>query len=60
MKFSVLICTYQRHELLDKALSALIDATDEKPDQVVVVNGGDERANWVVERGRIEEVKWSS
>ena len=47
--FSVLICTYNRHELLRKALHALIAETVEKPDQVVVVNGGDERADAVVE-----------
>jgi len=49
MTFSVLICTYNRHELLQKALDALIEGTEEKPDQVVVVNGGDERADQVVE-----------
>jgi GT2 family glycosyltransferase len=49
MKFSVLICTYQRHELLDKALSALVDGTLEKPDEIVVVNGGDQRADEVVD-----------
>jgi GT2 family glycosyltransferase len=49
MKFSVLICTYNRHKLLEKALYALIEGTEEKPDQVVVVNGGDERADRVVE-----------
>ncbi len=47
--FSVLICTYQRHELLDKALDALLLKTVEKPDQVVIVNGGDERADRIVE-----------
>jgi GT2 family glycosyltransferase len=49
MKFSALICTYQRHELLDKALSALVDGTVEKPDEIVVVNGGDQRADEVVD-----------
>lgn len=48
MTVSVLICTYNRHELLDQALRALIDGTDEKPDEVVIVNGGDERADAVV------------
>ena len=43
--FSVLICTCQRHELLQKALHSLLEATTEKPDQVVVVNGGEERAH---------------
>jgi len=46
--FSVLICTYNRHQLLDKALTAVIEEAEEKPDQVVVVNGGDERADEVV------------
>lgn len=48
MKFSVLICTYNRHELLHKALRSLVEGTDEKPDQIVVVNGGDEQADAVV------------
>jgi glycosyltransferase involved in cell wall biosynthesis len=47
--FSVLICTYNRHKLLRKALQALIENTEEKPDQVVVVNGGDQRADRVVQ-----------
>lgn len=46
--FSVLICTHNRHELLAQALHALVEETEEKPDQVVVVNGGDERADRVV------------
>jgi GT2 family glycosyltransferase len=50
MTLSVLICTYNRHELLGMALRALIDGSVEKPDQVVVVNGGDERADRVVEQ----------
>ncbi len=48
MRFSVLICTNNRHELLRGALGALIDRTQEKPDEVVVVNGGDENADGVV------------
>ena len=48
MNFSVLICTFNRHEMLARALAALIERTDEKPDQVVVVNGGDEQADRVV------------
>lgn len=47
-KFSVLICTFNRPELLAQCLKALIQSTDEKPDQVVVVNGGDERADAIV------------
>lgn len=49
MKLSVLICTYNRHELLRSALRALIEETIEKPDQVVIVNGGDEKADQVVQ-----------
>lgn len=49
METSVLICTYNRHELLREALEALVLGTDEKPDQLVIVNGGDERADCVVE-----------
>ena len=54
--FSVLICTYNRPEMLALALNALIERTDEKPDQVVVVNGGDERSDRVVQgySGRAE------
>src|SRR5690349_13160325 len=48
MTFSVLICTYNRPELLEKCLRALIEDTLEKPDQVVIVNGGDENADNVV------------
>jgi glycosyltransferase involved in cell wall biosynthesis len=44
MKFSVLICTYNRPELLQQALQALIEETEEKPDQVVVVNGSIEQS----------------
>jgi GT2 family glycosyltransferase len=47
--FSVLICTYNRPDLLQISLSALIDKTIEKPDQVVVVNGGDERSDSIVQ-----------
>lgn len=47
--FSVLICTYNRPDLLKISLPALIDNTMEKPDQVVVVNGGDERSDLIVQ-----------
>jgi len=50
MRFSVLICTYNRHHLLSQALTALVDGTEEKPDEIVVVNGGDDRADQVVEK----------
>lgn len=49
MTFSVLICTYNRPGLLAGALAALIDGTREKPDEVVVVNGGGPDADRVVE-----------
>ena len=55
--FSVLICTYQRNYLLGKALRSLIEHTDEKPDEVVVVNGGDERADQVVRAYQSSGVK---
>jgi GT2 family glycosyltransferase len=55
MKFSVLICTYNRPELLAQCLDALIRGTTEKPDQIVVVNGGDERADEVVGRLTTED-----
>lgn len=50
MTFSVLICTYNRHELLAQCLHALIEGTTVKPDQVVVVNGGSHEADEVVRR----------
>jgi GT2 family glycosyltransferase len=46
--FSVLVCTYNHPEMLEMALNALINRTDEKPNQVVVVNGGDERSDQLV------------
>src|SRR5437588_4349042 len=49
MKLSVLICTYNRDNLLTKCLDALVYRTIDKPDQVIVVNGGDKRADDVVE-----------
>ncbi len=48
MNFSVLICTFNRADLLQQCLDALIDRTTEKPDEVVVVNGGDARADELV------------
>lgn len=46
--FSVLICTYNRPDMLEMSLRALIDRTIEKPDQVVIVNGGDDRSDALV------------
>jgi GT2 family glycosyltransferase len=48
MKFSVLICTYNRHEMLARCLRALLERCAEKADEVVVVNGGDDRTDEVV------------
>ena len=47
--FSVLICTCNRHELLGGALRSLVAGTIEKPDQIVVVNGGGDRSDAIVE-----------
>lgn len=47
-RFTVLLCTYNRHDLLKLALESIIRGTVEKPDEVVVVNGGDERADEAV------------
>lgn len=47
-EFSVLICTYNRHDMLGRALNALIRSTTEPPDEVVVVNGGDTRADEII------------
>lgn len=46
---SVLLCTYNRPQLLDQALQALIETTEEKPDQVVIVNGGGTETDRLVE-----------
>jgi len=48
MTFSVLICTYNRPHLLARSLAALIEDTTEKPDQVIIVNGGGEDTDQVV------------
>lgn len=48
MKCSVLICTYNRPEMLQCCLSALVDKTAEKPDEIVIVNGGDSLADQIV------------
>jgi len=52
MKFSVLICTYNRPDLLAQCLGVLIERTDEKPNEIVVVNGGDEQADEIIETSR--------
>jgi len=48
MKISVLICTYNRPDMLAKCLDALICRTLEKPDEIIIVNGGDERTDELV------------
>lgn len=48
-RVSVLICTAGRPELLDRAIESLVRGT-RVPDQLVVVNGGDDEANQVVAR----------
>jgi GT2 family glycosyltransferase len=57
-RVSVLICTYNRPELLAQCLDALITRTSEKPDQIVVVNGGDDRADNVVRAQQAEAEKF--
>ena len=44
---SVLICTYNRHDLLAGVLRSLF-AADPRPSEVVIVNGGDDRADTAV------------
>ena len=40
MKTTVLICTYNRGNLINGTLCAIIKNQLKKPDQVVIVNGG--------------------
>ncbi len=40
MKISILICTYNRGNLINGALSSLIEKQTRRPDEIVVVNGG--------------------
>jgi GT2 family glycosyltransferase len=47
-RFSVLICTYNRPELLRGVLRSLLVSAAEAPDQIVVVNGGNMRADDIV------------
>ncbi len=49
IKVSVLLCTYNRPDMLQQALTALIDNIAEKPDEVIVVNGGNDREDHIVE-----------
>src|SRR5262245_30522449 len=54
--FSVLVCTYNRPpRLLRAALNSLVHCT-EKPDEVIVVNGGDEQADHVVQELQAKDV----
>lgn len=50
MDLSVLICTYNRSALLDKALSKLLVETKEPPDEVVVVIGAKDGSDEVVRK----------
>ena len=40
MVVCVLICTYNRGNLIDDTLRSLIECQEEKPDEIIVVNGG--------------------
>src|SRR5687767_14249034 len=59
MRLSTLVCTYNRPEFLQYVLESLIEETTEKPDQLVVVNGGDQQSDHVVSRfiGRGVEIQ---
>lgn len=48
MKFSVLICTYNRPDMLAQCLQALVCRITEAPNQIVIVNGGDARTDALV------------
>lgn len=58
MNVSVLVCTYNRHELLRNLLESLAQCQPQA-EQVVVVNGGDHRASQVVREftSRIQGLK---
>jgi GT2 family glycosyltransferase len=47
---TVIICTYNRHKLLESALHSLLISSNEKPDELIIVNGGDEKAEQVVNK----------
>lgn len=49
VQVSALICTHNRALLLNRSLAALIDGTETKPDQVIVVNGGGADADTVID-----------
>lgn len=49
MTVSVLICTYNRPTLLRSVLASILVDAVEKPDQLVLVNGGSDEANRVVD-----------
>ena len=51
MQVSVLVCTYNRPEnLLHTALHSIVHGSKIQPDELIVVNGGDERADRVVKQ----------
>lgn len=43
MKVSVLICTWNRGDLIDDTLRSLIEGSSVKPHEIIVVNGGGEK-----------------
>src|SRR5919202_5801083 len=47
---SVLIATYNRAALLDRTLRSLLEGVVERPDDIVIVNGGCDRTSEVVTR----------
>lgn len=47
-RLTALICTYNRPKLFADALDALFNRAHELPDELVVVNGGDERTDTLV------------
>ena len=61
MKVSVLICTNNRAALLDQAIRSLIKTTTERPDEIIVVVGGEDESEQVLEKWRrqFQELKWT-
>lgn len=63
MKISVLICTYNRGQLIHDTLKSIIEESSIKPDELIVVNGGGERdcaetiAYWKQRCEYLQEIK---
>lgn len=49
MKLSVLICTNNRPALLEQCMIALIQKTEDKADEIVIVNGGNTLADHIID-----------